>query len=347
MFSTTIKYREKSHELLAYEALFRRILEKYRLHEAIVSEYKRVKAGYDGEKNVDYKLSTYPDKDFFIIQGIRLKNPPFPFQIDTLILTTKALYILEIKNQKGTFAYDSEQQQMTQTVDGEVRSFKDPILQAEAQKDHLRGWLARHGIFNMPIETLVVIAYPTTIIKNVRDEPDVYQKIIHNESLHENLDRRHRCYTRDILSFTQLKKICQTLLDEDIPLRTDILAQHGISAQHLIRGIPCRNCGHYPMTRVYKNWKCAKCSAVSKNAHERVILDYFLLHNPTITNKQCRELLQINSRKTAYTLLRSMALNTSGNNKGTIYYSPSVKNFPQNSAIPITFNNAFAKQKLI
>nr|WP_255259872.1 nuclease-related domain-containing protein [Lentibacillus sp. CBA3610] len=103
----------------------------------MVSEYKREKAGYDGEKNVDYKLSTYPQKDFFVFQGIRLQNPPFYFQIDTLILSKKVIFILEVKNKQGTFKYDSKQRQLTQEVDGQIKSFKDPILQAEGTKSRI------------------------------------------------------------------------------------------------------------------------------------------------------------------------------------------------------------------
>ncbi|MFD1362052.1 nuclease-related domain-containing protein [Lentibacillus salinarum] len=346
MFPTTIKHRKKSHELLAYEALFRRILEQYRQHEAIVPEYKREKAGYDGERNVDYKLSTYPHKDFFIFQGIRLKNSPFFFQIDTLILTKSVIYILEIKNQKGTFNYDSEQRQLTQIVDGTEKSLKDPILQAEAQRGHLLGWLARHGIFNIPIETLVVVAYPSTIIENVREDPDVYKKIIHNESLHQHLDRLDSRHTRDKLTTTSLKKLCQALLDGDTPLRTDLLRQHNIGPQHLINGVPCQRCHQYPMKRLYKKWQCPNCSAVSTRAHERTILDHFLLHDITLTNRQCRELLQVDSPRTAYLLINSMNLSRSGNNSARIYHSPLINDFPQSSTIPVTFKNHFAKQSL-
>ncbi|TFJ92236.1 nuclease-related domain-containing protein [Lentibacillus salicampi] len=346
MFPTIIKHRKKPHELLAYEALFRRILEHYRQHEAIVSEYKRVKAGYDGERNVDYKLSTYPQKNFFVFQGIRLQNPPFPFQIDTLILTEKMIYILEVKNQKGVFQYDSEQQQLTQIVDGEVKSYKDPILQAEAQKTHLQGWLARHGVFNMPIETLVVIAYPSTVIENITKDPEVYKKIIHNESLHEHLNRLNNRYTENILTSAHLKKLCQALLNEDTPLRTDILQQHNIGWQHMIKGIPCEKCYQYPMERLNKKWQCPKCSAVSSKAHERVILDHLLLHSTTITNRQCREILQVDSPGTAYLLMKSMNLSRSGKNSARVYYSPLVNEFPQSSNIPIKFKNNFAKQSL-
>ncbi|WP_010531604.1 nuclease-related domain-containing protein [Lentibacillus jeotgali] len=346
MFPTIVLQRKKPHELLAYEALFRCILEKYRQHEAIVSEYKRAKAGYDGEKNVDYKLSTYPHKDFFVFQGIRLENPPFNFQMDTLILTNKVIYILETKNQKGTFKYNSEQRQLTQVVNGEVTSYKDPILQAEAQKTHLRAWLARHGVFNIPIETLVVVAYPTTIIENVTQDPDAYKKIIHNESLHQHLDRLNDSYTTNILTNADIKKLCSTILRENVPLRTSIIQQHNINEQHLIKGVPCEKCYKYPMKRLYKRWQCPYCSAISYNAHERFILDYFLLHGTTITNKQCRELLQVASPKTAYVIMNSMNLRKTGNTSARVYFSPPINDFPQNSIIPVRFKNDFAKQRL-
>ncbi|WP_010529886.1 nuclease-related domain-containing protein [Lentibacillus jeotgali] len=251
MTPTIIKYRKKSHALLSYEALFRRISKAYLPNDAIVA-YKREKAGYDGERNVDYKLSTYPHEDFFIFQGIRLANPPFNFQIDTLILTTSFICILEVKNKKGTFKYDSKQQQLTQETNREVvYSFKDPILQAEAQKTHLTSWLGRHGIFNIPIEILVVVAYPSTIIENVTKDPDVYNKIIHNESLHQHLDRLNSKFTEEQFTTAGLRKLSRTLLHEDTP-RIDILREHNLTERHLIKGIPCERCQHYPMKRLYK-----------------------------------------------------------------------------------------------
>ncbi|MFD1361004.1 nuclease-related domain-containing protein [Lentibacillus salinarum] len=334
MTPTNIKQRKKSHELLACEALFRRVLKEYRQKESIVSAYKREKAGYDGEKNVDYKLSTYPHKDLFVFQGIRLPNFPFYFQIDTLILTRRFIGILEVKNKKGTFNYDSKQQQLTQEVNGEVKSFKDPILQAKAQKTHLRGWLEKHGIFNVPIETLVVIAYPTTTIVNIREDPEVYNTIIHNESLHEHLNRLNRKYTKNILTNNSLKKLCRSLLDEDAPLRTDILTQLGINKQHLIAGIPCERCYAYPMNRLYKKWQCPSCLATDLKAHERIILDYFLLHQTSITNKECREVLQIDSPRTAHSILKSMHLQHDRENRARKYLAPSINDFPQRSTFP-------------
>lgn len=334
MNPTTIKHRKKTHELLTYEALFRWILPQYRQHKTIVSEYKREKAGYDGERNVDYKIATYPQKDFFVLQGIRLQNPPFYFQIDTLILSKRVLFILEIKNKQGTFRYDSKQGQLTQEVSGQTKSYKDPILQAEAQKTNMQIWLERRGFFNIPIETLVVVAYPSTIIENIWDDPDVYNKIIHNESLHHHLDRLNHNYTENITTNTQLKKLSHTLLQEDSPLRVNILQDLNIKEKHLIKGIPCEKCGQHPMSRLYKKWRCPNCFATSFKAHERKILDYFLFHGTAITNKKCRNLLQINSPKTAQTILNSMHLQQEGQNRGRKYLSPGINDFPQHSIFP-------------
>lgn len=336
MVPQILKYRKKTYDLLLYEAIFRRLQEEFWRDDSIISEFKKEKAGYDGEKNVDYKLSTYPQKDFLIIQGIRLANPPFHFQIDALILTKKLIYILEVKNQKGKFSYDSKLQQMTQEVKGEVKAFKDPILQAEAQKTHLQLWLEERAIFNVPIETLVVIAYPTTIIENIQQDPDVYNKIIHNESLHQHLNRLSEKYTKDILTGAKLRKLSNTLLQEDIPLRTNVLEYHNIREQHLIKGVPCEKCNNFPMTRLFGKWSCSKCSATSYNAHERVILDYFLLHAATITNKECRDLLQIKSSRTVYLLLKALNLKQTGSTSARKYHAPPLKSFPQKMNLPTT-----------
>lgn len=101
-----------------------------------------------------------------------------------------------------------------------------------------------------------------------------------------------------------------------------------------------------PDTTSKQNWKCPKCSSINPKAHERTILDHFLLHQQTITNKECRNLLQIDSPRMAYNFLNSMNLRKSGNNRGRIYYSPSIQSFPQNSKVPVNFQHHFAKLSL-
>lgn len=335
-----INNRKKPYSLLFYEALFRDIKEQFRDNDAIISGYKKEKAGYDGECNVDYKLATYPHRnDFFPIHGIRLENPPFHFQTDTLILTRKFFFILETKNYRGKMTYDSKQQQLTQEYDGKIIAHKDPILQAEAQKSHLQMVLESKGIYGIPIETVVVIAYPTTIFENAHQDPYVYEKVIHTESLHMHLDKLNNKYKKEIFTLAQLKNIRKSLLQANTPLRSNPLSNLILENKHFIKGIACSVCYHYPMQREYKKWLCPRCKHIDFDAHKRKILDYFLIHGITITNRQCRELLQIDSPKTAHVLLKAMDLVATGNNSARRYHSPGIVDFPQDSFIPVKINN--------
>ena len=133
---------------------------------------------------------------------------------------------------------------------------------------------------------------------------------------------------------SMLKKLNHLLLKGATPLQSKLIERYGITEHHLIKGIPCPDCYGYPMFRSYKKWSCSKCSHFNATAQKRVILDYFLLHNNTITNKECRNLLQTESRKYIYITLNSMGLKRSGNTSARKYYAPHPDNFPQNSKVP-------------
>src|SRR5699024_3606253 len=125
-----MKVRSKPYVLLAHEALFRRLHNKYRYNESLQANYQNYRAGYLGEKNVDYKLALFPKKGFFPCPSLRLKNWNHFFQIDSLILTPKLLFKIQIKKPKGVLEYKGSHKQLIQ-LDGEKElSYKDPILQA-------------------------------------------------------------------------------------------------------------------------------------------------------------------------------------------------------------------------
>lgn len=334
MIILIVRQRKKPYVILAYEALFRRLKEKYRNNEVINNSYQKFNAGFRGEQNVDYKISLYPHDDFSIYHDLRLKNHSYFFQLDTLILTRSFICILEIKNIKGSLSYDSEQQQLTQNVGEKTIGYKDPIQQAETQKRHLSSWLQNDSYFNIPIETLVVTSNPSTIITNIQRDPAFYHKWIHAESLHFHLDKLKSKYTKPILNRQQLKKVNSLILNGNSALRPNLLEKYNIADRHLIQGIPCPGCYHYPMIRKYKTWSCPKCLKQDPNAHKRVILDYFLLQSDTITNKECRDLLHIKSPKSSYISLNSMQLKQTGKNSARKYHAPNPESFPLNSHFP-------------
>lgn len=330
-----MKERKKPHIILAYEALLRRLKENYRSNATINADYQRFSAGFRGERNVDYKLKILPHKEYLLYYGLRLKNYAAFFQIDTLVITENFICIVEIKNLKGKLIYDSELEQLTQVVDGQEIGYKDPILQAEAQKENLKMWLRNHGIPEIPIETLVVLANPSTIITNIHNTPAFNDKFIHAESLPFQLTKLKSEYTKKWLDKRALKKLNTLLLKGDMPLQSNLFGKYGVSDRHIIKGVPCPNCQHYPMDRLFKKWSCSKCSYTGFMEHERVILDFFLLYQHTITNSECRKMLHMSSRRSAYTFLNSMKIDREGNTSARKYYAPHPDDFPQNSNIPV------------
>lgn len=332
--------RTKPYVLLCYEALFRWLLPQLRDNKVLQDEYASYLAGYRGERNTDYIVSTYPHKDAYIFQGIRLKIGPFYFQIDTLIVTPRIILILESKNLKGELEYNYKTRQLVQLDGDQKKGYKNPILQAETHKRHLTAWLQQAGFPPIPIATLGVSTNPSSIL-TYKDEHTSPINFIQLESLPNLFDNIYQTNSKTVYDQTTIRKLNKTLLKDNTPLKPDLIKQYTINERHLIKGIGCTNCNHAPLQYKNRKWFCIKCGHHYAKAHEQKILDYFLLFEPSITNRMCREILQINSPKIARRLLYSMNLDYSGKNFGRKYHKPSLDMFPQESFLPIGKRSIF------
>ena len=320
--------RKKPHVLLAHEALLRRLKPYYRNHPAIQSNYQRHKAGFYGESRVDYKLSLMQKNNYIHIPGVRLNNHQHYFQIDSIIITPKLIFIIEAKNMQGVLEYYASQRQLVQITDQVQQSYKDPILQAKLQVKQLKKWIGQTN--KIPIEFLVVSTNPATIIKNMNNEKEFNYRFVTLENLTFRMDEIYHKYQKHILNKEQMNLLAEKLIEEDSPLIVDLIDEYGVEKDHLINGIPCSNCEKVPVKRINKMWICSQCGKNDRRVHERVIFDYFLLHGKTITNSQCQKLLKVSNRYIAYRILKTMKLSTSGQNKAKKYMTPAIKDFPQN-----------------
>lgn len=328
------KIRNKPFNVLVYEALFRRLREQYRNNSIINSDYQKYYAGYRGEKSVDYKLQLMPHQKYLYLPSLRLNNNSLFFQLDTLILTKKFFCILEIKNYQDRLIYDAEQKQLVQIVGDKEYFYKDPILQAETQKMNFNNWLATRGITGIPIETLVVSANPSTNITNLQNDPMFYSKFIHAENLPFQLQQIDSNYSEEILTSKKLNNLRHTLIKANSPFQPNLLELYGVQDIHLNKGVACPNCHSHPMQYAKGKWFCKKCQYKDRFAHERLILDFFLLHQKTITNRECREILQINSPRLIYKFLKAMKLKKTGITSDTKYHAPCEMDYPQDSKLP-------------
>lgn len=240
--------------------------------------------------------------------------------MDLLILSTNFLLIVEVKNISGTLIFDPEFNQLIRLNHEKEEGFLDPRIQVERQKKLLKKWLSTEfNLHNLPIETIVLISNPSTIIKTTSRKIQVAQKVIHNGKLLIKIDELASLYTNEIITKQALKKIAKQLMRKNEILDYNVLDINELKASDLVVGVHCKECSWIPMTRYHGTWKCPQCKCEDKEGHTLTLTDYALLIGPTITNRELRKFLSIESDNVAKRLLNSLNLPTTGKTKGKSY----------------------------
>lgn len=281
---------------------------------------------------MDYKLSLFTEKNLLHLPDIRLKLHHHFFQMDSIIITSNVILILEAKHMKGTLAYYGAERQLVQKDGESEKGFKDPILQARTQAVHLQSWLRQAG-WNIPVETLVVSTNQHAIIKNPDHHGDFTRQFVTLEDLPFKIKEIFTEFQTSRLRPAEQRKLAQMLIAHHIPARSSLIQQLRIQDHHLLSGVACPVCTSSPLQKISYSWHCTACTYQGKADYKRVILDYFLLHGADfISNQMCRDILQVQHAHTAYHLVNTMNLQTTGSNKGRKYLTPVLKDFPQHDS---------------
>ncbi|WP_243290275.1 nuclease-related domain-containing protein [Bacillus sp. FJAT-47783] len=315
-----LKERKIPLKLQALESLLRRIPVNHRQREAIENDLIKRKAGYKGEKNLDYYLSFYDHDGIYILNDIVLQGIRSPFQIDSLVISLKFVLLIETKYFSGTLTFDQTFKQMIRSYENYEEAFFNPVLQAQRQFVQFKEWLEEKNILYPPLEYIVVMSNPQTILKAEEDE--LSKKIIRVDYLYNYLEKLNQKYTRETYTQEMAKHLVSVLLSEQKREWLSVLSQYQIDMSEIIRGVQCVSCNFTPMQRKLKKWFCPKCNSFSRTAHQQAIKDYFLLIKPTITNSECRDFLKLDSRYVANGILTSMNFPSNGVTRGKKYYMP-------------------------
>ncbi|MBP2240784.1 ribosomal protein L37AE/L43A [Cytobacillus eiseniae] len=275
-------------------------------------------AGYQGEKASDYFVKKLPEKEYLIFHGLRLQNGDSFFQMDTMILSKKLTLNLEIKNYIGTIYFDSKHKQLIQSVNNLEKAYLCPIVQAKRQREEWTNWLKERKI-QLPLDYLVVISNPSTIIKSDPQYYEAQRNVIHPQEIGERMNKLSMQYTEDQLTSNDIKKLAKLLIKNHIPETYDVLSYFKIPETDIITGVQCLQCEKFGMERIHGTWHCPTCQLKNKDAHLQAMNDYFLLINSTITNKKLCEFLHLSSPYTASRLLKKMNLPYTGSKKGRMY----------------------------
>ncbi|WP_083910705.1 nuclease-related domain-containing protein [Salsuginibacillus kocurii] len=303
----TIKPRTKSTELSKLETLARRLPARHPSAPRINDDLAQTRAGYHGEQSIEYYLHTAP-ASAHLLHDLRLKGPHNYFQLDLLIITASTLHIIEIKNIAGTIHYDPRTGQATRTLAGQTERIRNPLHQIKRQHAALSHWLSARAHPQLPIHTTVIFTNPDTIL-DTNCPAEFHQS--------EQLPELFQHYDPDTVPHTELSR---DLAQSHKPLNRNLLEKYKIDRHALTRGVYCAHCESRLMQRQRYLWRCPSCAHTSRTAHHTALNEYALLFGNTITNKQAREFLNIRSRTTARTLLRSMRLVHNGKQSNRVYY---------------------------
>jgi len=313
------KERDYPINIAKLEVLLKRLPQTHPKYKDVQLELYKKTAGFRGEQNTDYPLSFLSPNQYYILHDLRLPVEHYYFQIDTLILSKNLLINLEIKNVAGTLVFDQDFKQLIKIHEGNEEAISNPIIQVARQKLLLEKWLATKYYSDLPIENLIVISNPQTIIKTSPPGLKIPKNIINKDSLPFEISKLEKKYKRELLTDKEIKKLIRQLKKDHTPTEFDVLTKFQINKNCLIKGIFCPQCKKPSFKRIYGTWKCSICKYIDKYAHIDAIKDYFLLFGREITNAELREFINFDNIYFISRLLNKISEESVGKNKGKKY----------------------------
>lgn len=307
-------------KILILEALLRRLPLNHPSRSKIDGDLIRRKAGYNGERSLDYYMRQLPYHGHYIFQDLRLplSSNAF-FQIDSLLLSNRYFVIYEANHYSGTLTF--EEQQMLRTYDCLEEAFPNPVIQVENQQYHFENLIRKYLNITLPSTSFVVITNPSTIIRyDSQYEEIASQKVIRPTVVRQKSELFWQRHQDELITIEEIERLCRLLLKLDTPMKPNVMEEFNVRADEIFTGVLCDICNSFSMIRANGSWRCKKCRNSNKNAHIQDLIDYFLLAGDTITNRQLRQFLRLPSVSVASKLLASLNLPFEGTYKDRVYF---------------------------
>lgn len=287
---------------------------------SLSEDVKRNIAGDIGEEAVMSCLQKVklPYK-FFAFHNISLYGESL-FQMDVLLITQHYAVIFEVKNIQGEIEFKSHPYQLSRTLSTGVRnSFDSPEIQLQEYIYQLNVVFMAAG-FSIPIYGAVVFPFTSSYIKTPPSETTVLFR-------NEIRSYLRKLKTHDpLLSLEALTSLKNFILNKTTNYKPFPLTQHfAINPDDIINGVECTTCSLVGMKKVARHWICPKCRNISTNAHTKTIKEYFLIYKDTISNRECRQFLNLNNMYEANRILKNADLVKTGKYKDAIYKMEFIK----------------------
>lgn len=310
-----LRNRARPRPLEKLDAIISRIPEEHSALKNMKSHAAKYQKGYNGERKLDYFIRGMPG-NFSILNDVTLTIFNKKVQIDSILITQYAIYIIEVKSYEGIVTFDTGLGQFIQENKEKLEGYKYPITQVEQIQFYLMRWLQERGLSGLPIYYFIVFSEASTLIKVKGDEHSIRRIVSHVDKIQLRLINFDEYLKKNRSGNQSLKnKIINALLNECEDFDYDVLQKFGINRNELLPGVHCPKCSTLGMKRFNRKWYCQKCNTSSDNAHKKALYHYTLLIHHEMKNEDCRKFLQLDSRFVARKMLQDSHLTLKSGNK--------------------------------
>ncbi|MFD1032973.1 nuclease-related domain-containing protein [Metaplanococcus flavidus] len=310
-----LKQRFEPPEIRQLQNLLQRVPSVHPLFPQWTEKLRRMSAGFHGELRVDTLWQEIPiEGPHFFLHDLFILKPSASHQIDTLLVTSRFILLLEIKSIAGRLDFDPQLRQFSRTnKDGTVDGMRNPDDQLRRHEKWVQNFLAEYKV-SLPVIGAIVFTYPSSIVKS----RPANRIIIQASGLPYLVDQLLAKYPVDLLSTRKTRQLASRLLemhseralrDLDVPVE-------------LRKGVLCGKCPGSIMTYHYKKWTCPNCSLVEPSAYLRTLEQYRMLIKPFISSREFRDFTGIESVSIASKLLKESKMTFQGSFKDRVYLIP-------------------------
>lgn len=296
------------------EALVSRLQANDEEFTSIQEAYCRVQAGIAGELKMQRTLADYhflgPYNIFYNFECINEKG--FSHQIDALIITTRFLHVVEVKQISGTLFYKPAFHEFArQTEDGLLENFSNPFDQAYRHKLFLSHLLSKWGI-QLPVLYIVVNAnIRTKLDSSLNGSP-----IILLSGLPKFLEELYQNYAETTVNLMDLER-------KLLAIACRLPISKNVERDRIRNGVLCKKCEfQHVMYYHHGLWICPHCGEKSKEAIFLALHQYRVLIGDRITNRELRAFVGIDCKAVASKLLKRLNFEQFGKGRGVYYLIP-------------------------
>lgn len=307
--------RNLESELAPVVELHHRISETSNsLVELLEERKRRIEAGFYGEQKIDKIIESLPfPKPFLVIPNFHASISPSRYiQIDLLIVTTRYLALIEIKNIRGHIEFLVDPNRLRRTENGIEQYFDCPFFQLARNILAVKTLLFELKV-SVPLQPVLIFAHSkASIVTSDKRFPILFPKQL--DLFFHQLNERP-----PVLSSSDFNKLSKALQARSLPFSfTTLIETLGIDPLTLKQGIFCEACGG-EMERLTSTWKCTRCSLQEYQAIKRTTLNLVQLLGPNYQSRDLQYHMKLSTLRSIQRTLKESEIPRFGKGKRTYY----------------------------